>query len=143
MISLSTKHTSKVPDYKRKQLERSLDKIVDKVSRRGIFVVSKNEQGLYDVINYLNQTPVLTGLPTRHHANQVCTRMNDSGYTWSRKRDIQRLLDQYAKLHLDCVFYIHTMCNTESDIKATVAENRLTASESRMKLILEDLHSLV
>lgn len=131
----------KKKNFDKQAVARKLDTLVNNVSKRGIFVVTKNER-YYQIINYMNNTVVLDEIPTKIIADRFCDKINNNkkiSVTWFKK--IRELLDNYAKLDYDCIYYTYTIENTEDEIRRTVSQFRREQSIGRMQRIIDKLKS--
>jgi len=99
-----------------------LDEITDRVIRRGVFVVDQ-QRGEFRVLNYFNETPVLTDIPNHEWATTLCNALND-GADRSNLPIIQQLVNRYHSLKRDQQVFQRISERVKDVIKRDVAQIR-------------------
>ena len=117
---MATKSTHKKQKYNKRQkqdLAVKLDKIAQKVSKRGAYVVTRNAtDDFFIIIEALNKKVVLTHILQKNTAQGLCVRLNsrnrpDSPYepaTEMQMTRTQKLLNRYADLFTESIFHKYT-----------------------------------
>lgn len=124
-------------------LAEKIDDLVANVSKRGVFVVKKNNDlGNYEIVDYVNKNPVIIDLPTRNIANRICSSYNKGNrisdyHTKNKFRDV---IDRIYKLKMDCMFYNRTITTSADDFKVHVAEVRKDIAVIQLKQLYKDLN---
>lgn len=142
MTSLSTRATKN--KFDKAIIANKLDTLVKKVTKRGIYVITRNESNSYDVINYLTQGIMIQDIPTKHLADRVVNRLNAGRmYDTMRIREIRQALAHYQKLNLDCAYYMYTILNSTSMEKVELSEIRKEDAEAKMSSVLRVIKNLI
>lgn len=128
--------------YNKDRLAEQLEQIATNVSKRGIFVVSKNSTGFYDIINYVDKSPVIRDLPAQAVATTFCERYNKGArlQTPDQTRRVAKILLKVAKLSSDCMYYTHTQSITKDSVKAEVAEMRKHDARAHIVYLCDELN---
>tara|TARA_R110001592_G_scaffold104722_2_gene294719 strand:- start:11754 stop:12212 length:459 start_codon:yes stop_codon:yes gene_type:complete len=148
---LATKSTHKKQKYNKRQkqdLAVKLDKIAQKVSKRGAYVVTRNAtDDFFIIIEALNKKVVLTHILQKNTAQGLCVRLNsrnrpDSPYepaTEMQMTRTQKLLNRYADLFTESIFHKHTIKTTKTNFTRDVAFIRLHETVLKLKGIAEEI----
>jgi len=141
---LGISHTKNKTNINKADIARKLDRLVDKVKQKGVFVVARNAQGGFDVFDYLKESVILADLPSRDIAERACNHFNRGlRYAWRRELEIKALSSEYHKLNADCSYYMMTIFNSTNTDAVAIAEIRKEAAEGKMSHILKQLSSIV
>jgi hypothetical protein len=148
---LATKSTHKKQKYNKRQkqdLAVKLDKIAQKVSKRGAYVVTRNAtDDFFIIIEALNKKVVLTHILQKNTAQGLCVRLNsrnrpDSPYepaTEMQMTRTQKLLNRYADLFTESIFHKYTIKTTKTNFTRDVAFIRLHETVLKLKGIAEEI----
>jgi hypothetical protein len=139
---LDTRLTHSRQSYNKDRLAEQLDQIATNVSKRGIFVVSKNVNGFYDIINYVDKSPVIRDLPAQTVANTFCERYNKGVRLREpdQTRRVAQILLKVAKLSSDCMYYTHTQSITKDNVKAEIAAMRKHNARAHIVHLCDELN---
>lgn len=137
---MATRSTHKKPKYDRKRLAEKLEDLSEKVAARGIYVVRKNDYNQWDLLDYSQNQVIFDSLPNRDVANKICESYNKNRkYGVSRIIRIKNICKEITKHSNDCVFYIHTIQNTQDFDKYVYTNTRLQQSKHRIKHLMKEL----
>lgn len=148
---MATKSTHKKQKYNKRQkqdLAVKLDKIAQKVSKRGAYVVTRNAtDDFFIIIEALNKKVVLTHILQKNTAQGLCVRLNsrnrpDSPYepaTEMQMTRTQKLLNRYADLFTESIFHKYTIKTTKTNFTRDVAFIRLHETVLKLKGIAEEI----
>ena len=148
---MATKSTHKKQKYNKRQkqdLAVKLDKIAQKVSKRGAYVVTRNAtDDFFIIIEALNKKAVLTHILQKNTAQGLCVRLNsrnrpDSPYepaTEMQMTRTQKLLNRYADLFTESIFHKYTIKTTKTNFTRDVAFIRLHETVLKLKGIAEEI----
>lgn len=142
MSQLATKPTYKKKKFNKQRVASQLDTLVENVSKRGIFVIQKDDR-YYQVKNYLTNQVLLDFIPTKHIAERLCNKYNNNrliSHTWKQK--VTELLGEYSKLDQDCIYYTYTIFNTEDEVTKDVATIRREYASMQIKHVIYKLSTI-
>jgi len=120
--------------YNKQRLVNTLERITDNVSKRDIYVVSKNDD-TYVIQNYISKAVIVNDIPLRYLADKLCATQN-KGKTISNDLRIKLrvLINEYYKHKTDLVFYKNSMINEKDNFKFEILEARFCLSSKRYDL---------
>lgn len=139
---MDTRPTRSRQSYNKDRLVEQLEQIATNVSKRGIFVVSKNASGFYDIINYVDKSLVIGNLPAQTVANTFCERYNKGARLQdpAQTRRVAKILLKVAKLSSDCMYYTHTQSITTDNDKAEIAGMRKHDARIHIVYLCDELN---
>jgi len=109
----------------KKRLSKQLDTIATNVAKKGIFVVSKKDEG-FIVHEHISKAIVAKELPMKCVASYICKLRNKGQLpSISNKIKMDGLISQYYRCKNDIMFYRHTLKNTKDFTLGEVIEARL------------------
>lgn len=116
----------------KKKLAKKLDTLASNVAKKGIFVVTKQDD-LFVVQEHITRRVVDQNIPMRNVAEYLCTLRNKSKTLGvNAKKDLHDLISQYFKYQNDIMFYRHTLKTTKDAIKYDCTEARLHDTLARL-----------
>lgn len=148
---MATKHTHKKQKYNKRQkqdLAVKLDKIAQRVSKRGAYVVTRNAtDDFFVIVEALNKRVVLTHILQKNTAQGLCVRLNSRNKPNSPYEPVsdtqmirtQKLLNRYADLFTESIFHKYTIKTTKKNFTRDVAFIRLHETVLKLKGIAEEL----
>ena len=121
----------------KKFLADKLDKLADRVIKRGIVVVEKNSNDYYNLIDYFTKEILLEDIPYMGMASTIANYFNTLKNINKKKTyiDVQHHIDQYHKYNNDCLFYRRTIKKSSDSVKVAVALTRLDVTLVKLKSI--------
>ena len=121
----------------KKFLADKLDKLADRVIKRGIVVVEKNSNDYYNLIDYFTKEILLEDIPYMGMASTIANYFNTLKNINKKKTyiDVQHHIDQYLKYNNDCLFYRRTIKQSSDSVKVAVALTRLDVTLVKLKSI--------
>lgn len=121
----------------KKFLADKLDKLADRVIKRGIVVVEKNSNDYYNLIDYFTKEILLEDIPYMGMASTIANYFNTLKNINKKKTyiDVQHHIDQYHKYNNDCLFYRRTIKQSSDSVKVAVALTRLDVTLVKLKSI--------
>ena len=127
----------------KKKLAKTLDKVVDSVAKKGIYVIDKNHDGDYVVLDYLKKKVILDNLPKREIAEKFCKSLNRGNkISYVRKQSIDNLTKQYHRLNNDCIYYKHVIENSGgTHLNKEAIQTRLEYTRIHISHVLEKLRT--
>jgi hypothetical protein len=122
--------------FKRNQLANQLDQLTNSVIKRGIYVVTRDNDDI-KIVDYLLQITKLNNIPTVDIANQLCENLNcvrrKSPPNFTRA---QSLIDHSNRLISEIACYRHTLSVSKDDFKKHVVSARLDAAAQTLKQVI-------
>lgn len=137
---LATESIHKDLNLNKRELAKKLEALTDKIIERGVYVVEKNNDGFYNLLEYTKKQALVIDVPGYRLANNLCNSLNAR-----RKINLtfaQTMIDMYHKLNMDCMYYRHTIENTKDDFKREVVITRLDIAVQQLKNINKELAAL-
>ena len=109
----------------KKRLSKQLDTIATNVAKKGIYVVSKQDDE-FIVQEHVTKAIVARNIPMKCIASYIC-RLRNKGElpTINNKIKIDGLISQYFRCKNDIMFYRHTLNHTKDFTLGEVIEARL------------------
>lgn len=141
MRALATKSTHRKKNYNKRELAKKLDKLADKVSKRAVFVVSKEAES-FSILNYLNKAIVISEIPNYKIADILCSKLNSGKRTKTWLDNAKSLLADWSKLDLDCVYYTYTIQNSADEVIVDIVKMRKSLALGQMEQIGKKLKRL-
>lgn len=125
----------------KKKLAKTLDAVVNSVAKKGIYVIDKNINGDYVIVDYLKKQIVLDELPKREIAEKFCNLLNRGRkLEHNRIRNIKELIKKYHQLNNDCIYYRHVINNDGgSHLNKEAIYTRLEYTKMHISHVLEKL----
>lgn len=138
---MATKSTRKKQSYNRKQLAQKLEDLSERVAARGIYITRKNNFNQWDLYDYAHDVIIFDNLPNRDIAEIICARYNKNiKYGHVRQNKIRKICDNISKHNTDCIFYLHTIQNTDDFDKYLHTKTRLQYAKDQIKKLIQDLN---
>ena len=109
----------------KKRLSKQLDTIATNVAKKGIYVVSKQDDE-FIVQEHVTKAIVARNIPMKCIASYIC-RLRNKGQqpTINNKRKMDGLISQYYRCKNDIMYYRHTIKNTKDFNLSQAVEARL------------------
>lgn len=137
---LVTESTRKELNFNKYELAKKLERLTDKIIERGVYVIEKNNDGFYNLVEYTKKKVLLLDIPGYILANNLCNALN------SRKsiniNFTQTMVGMHHKLSTDCMYYRHTIGNTKDEFRREVAITRLDIAIQQLKNVNRELATL-
>jgi hypothetical protein len=137
---LVTESTRKELSFNKYELAKKLERLTDKIIERGVYVIEKNNDGFYNLVEYTKKKALLLDVPGYILANNICNALN------SRKginlNFAQTMIDTYHKLSTDCMYYRHTIGTTKDEFRREVVITRLDIAIQQLKNVNRELATL-
>lgn len=116
----------------KKQIAKKLDTLASNVAKKGIFVVSKQDN-LYIVQEHITKQIIACDIPMRNVAEYIC-RIKNKGKdpAITAIREIRNLISKYFKYKSDIMYYRHTLKSSKDSFKLDAAEARLIDTVARL-----------
>jgi len=134
---LVTESIHKEPSFNKHELAKKLERLTDKIIERGVYVVEKNNDGFYNLVEYTKKKALLIDVPGYKLANNICNALN------ARKKVnlsfTQNMIDMYHKLSNDCMYYRHTIGTTKDEFRRAVVVTRLDIAIQQLKNVNREL----
>ena len=123
----------------KKNLAKQLDSIAANVARKGIYVVTK-ENDLFVVKEHVTGCVVIQDIPVRSLAEYLCNLKNKNKKpSINAARDIKDLVMLFFKYTTDIVFYKNTLKKTTDSTKYFATEARMLDTIARLARTRRDL----
>lgn len=135
---MATKSTHKKTNFDKQQVSKKLDTLAEKVSKLPIYVINKSDR-YYQILNYYNKTVYLDDIPTKFIAERLCEKVNSKSLSNNWLKEVKELLDHYAKMDYDCIYYTYTIENTEDSVTRSVAQMRREATMDNLRHVIQKL----
>lgn len=130
-----------------KKLETLIDSNIDKASlpyvkgnsiRIKHIVIRKNKIGwlLYDTDTNTQIAQFFCRSSALAYANVVIKKRNDKNSV----RDLDKVIEKHYN---DCVFYLHTMRNTDNEFKKDITQTRYDISYAEVRKAIKDLERFI
>ncbi len=140
MKMLVTESTRKELNFNKYELAKKLERLTDKIIERGVYVIEKNNDGFYNLVEYTKKKALLLDIPGYILANNICNALN------SRKsinlNFAQTMIGMYHKLSTDCMYYRHTIGTTKDEFRREVVITRLDIAIQQLKNVNRELATL-
>ena len=137
---LVTESTRKELNFNKYELAKKLERLTDKIIERGVYVIEKNNDGFYNLVEYTKKKALLLDIPGYILANNICNALN------SRKSInlnlAQTMIGMYHKLSTDCMYYRHTIGTTKDEFRREVVITRLDIAIQQLKHVNRELATL-
>lgn len=133
---LATKSIHKNKEFDSKQVTQRLKGVVDTVKKRRVFVIAKNPEFGYDLLDYVTKKVMVCGIPSKYLADLLCEHCNSTTHHVSYFEKAQKVFDQYTKLYNDTTVYSHIAYSISDEDRATVALMRLIYARQQMEQLL-------
>ncbi len=137
---LVTESTHKELRFNKYEIAKKLERLTDKIIERGVYVIEKNNDGFYNLVEYTKKKALLIDLPGYKLANNICNALN------ARKQVniafAQTMIDMYHKLSVDCIYYRHTISTTKDEFRREVVITRLDIAVQQLKNVNKELATL-
>ena len=141
MNQSATKSIPKKKNFNKKDVAKKLDKLASKVSQKAIYVIGRDSDGYYTIVNYKNNQTVYKDIPRKDIAERMCNSCNRRPYTNTKVKDIYKLFDTYHRMYSDIQFYRHTIKNTSSNDLYWSTTFRLEITVERLKNLVRAIIS--
>ena len=136
---MATKSTHKKNKFNKNELANRLEKLAEKVSSKDIYVVGKDHNGFYAVVDYKSSKIVYQDIPTRGIASKMCSKLNQRPYTVEKVKEIYQHINTYHKHFTDSVFYHQTLTCTEEPLTYYSTLDRINVANARMRYTVSKL----
>lgn len=140
MKILVTESTRKELSFNKYELAKKLERLTDKIIERGVYVIEKNNDGFYNLVEYTKKKALLLDIPSYRLASNICNALN------SRKginlNFAQTMVAMYHKLSTDCMYYRHTIGTTKDEFRREVVITRLDIAIQQLKKVNRELATL-
>lgn len=130
---MDTKFTHKLTKSNKRRLEEQLNTLAKHIADRGVYVTAPNDNGFFDVVDYLRSAVIVYDIPTQSLADHLSSVLNNKHHFSSSY--LQTHLNRYHKLTIDCVHYRHTLETTSDQFKQHLARTRLDDALVQLKLV--------
>jgi len=123
----------------KKSVAKKLDRLASNVAKRGIFVVSKQDN-VFVVKDHIRGHIVIDDIPLRNVAEYLCNAKNKSkDPSEAVTKKLADNMKLYFKYMNDCMFYRYTLKTTKDPIKYDMTEARLDDASGRLQHIRSEL----
>lgn len=144
IIELATKRTRKKQNYNRKDLAKKLDAISERVAARGIYIARKNIYDQWDLYDYAHDTVVFDNLPNREIADRIADKYNkNKKYQLTKQGIIKKICTAISKHNTDCIYYLHTIQNSQDSEKIFYTETRLQIAKDHIRELIRELNHTI
>lgn len=137
--ALVTKSIPKNREFDCRQIAQRLEGLVNTVAKRPVFVVAKNSEVGYDLLNYVTKKPMITGIATKFLAKTLCEYCNCTNHTAQYFQKAQKVFDRYLKLFNDTTVYSHIAHNSNDSTQAGIARMRLAHTRQQMEQLVRSI----
>lgn len=123
----------------KKRLSKQLDTIATNVAKKGIYVVSKQDDE-FIVQEHVTKAIVARNIPMKCIASYIC-RLRNKGQTptINNKIKMDGLISQYYRCKNDIMFYRHTLNHTKDFTLGEVIEARLFDTVCKFNFTKDEL----
>lgn len=123
----------------KKRLSKQLDTIATNVAKKGIYVVSKQDDE-FIVQEHVTKAIVARNIPMKCIASYIC-RLRNKGElpTINNKIKMDGLISQYYRCKNDIMFYRHTLNHTKDFTLGEVIEARLFDTVCKFNFTKDEL----
>jgi hypothetical protein len=129
----------KIPENRKKEIEKKLTTIAERVAKKPVYVLSKSFHG-YDIVHYITQHALLSGLPELAIAKRLVEKANTKkSLSVGEINSINKKLKEYYKHFNDIQFYMHTVKNSTDEFKIDAVRTRLDISRFLLQQVKRSL----
>lgn len=137
---MDTKSTHKATKFDKKTLAEKLDKLAENVSRRGIFVVIK-ENNYYHIVEAFDKRVVLHTIYSKLVADNLCAKLNQTRKSKQKLsfNKAQTIVLKHADYMIEAETYKHTIKSASDSFQREIAFVRLDEVTLKARTVLKEI----